>query len=72
MLIARHVRDLRLVRFLHSLYQVPAFLPTHQTTPIVAVCCSLLSTPLVSVKKDARFEKSRRHSYRIKNPSESL
>src|ERR1700674_2745838 len=56
----------------HFLYHAPSFLPTHQITPTVAVCCSLLSTPSRSLRKDGWFEKSRRHSYRIRNPLENL
>jgi hypothetical protein len=45
-----------------AVYQALSFRPTHQITPTVAVCCSLLRTPSVLVKKDGWFEKSLRHS----------
>jgi hypothetical protein len=41
-------------RFHHA----PSLRPHHQINPTVAVLCSLLSTPCVSVKKVGWFEKS--------------
>jgi hypothetical protein len=45
----------------HS-YQAPSFWLHHQIRPTVAVLWCLLSRPWVSVRKEGRLEKSRRHS----------
>jgi hypothetical protein len=55
-----------------SFHQEPSLRPSHQMTPRVAVFCSDLRTPGISVKKNSWLEKSRLHSPRIKKPSASL
>ena len=66
----RRVR-VRVASYTTLLYQLPCFWPNHQTSPNAAVFCSFLKIPRMFVKKNGRFEKSRRHSPRIRKPSEN-
>lgn len=53
-------------------YHGPCLRPTHQISPTVAVFWSFFRSPGVSVRKNGRSEKSRRHSLRTRKPSASL